>query len=111
MPYIAAPDDSGWGKNNDYLISAVHARSLPGVICEVHGAWATIGLNYPTVDIALIDSRVGTLPANPVSVDDYRDLAAQIEPITGPERPLAPGARLGPLLGTAQGMLGDFAWV
>jgi len=111
MPYIAEPDDAGWGKDNEYLISAVHSRGLPGVICRVHGVWATTGLNYPTVDIALIDSRIGRLPTNPVSVDDYRALAAQIEPVIGPERPLSPGANLGPLLGTAQGLFGDFAWV
>jgi uncharacterized double-CXXCG motif protein len=111
MPYIAKPDDAGWGKDNDYLISAVHARKLPGVICGVHGAWATTGLNYPTVDIALIDSRVGRLPASPISIDDYRSLVAQIEPVIGSQRFLKPGANLGPLHGTARGSLGDFAWV
>jgi len=58
----------------------------------------------------MIDSRVGRLPTNPISIDDDRTLAAQIEPIIGPERPLRPGANLGPLLGTARGLLGDFAW-
>jgi len=111
MPYMAMPDDAGWGKDNEYLISAVHVRKLPGVICSVHGVWATTGLNYPTVDIELIDSRIGRLPASPISVDDFRALVARIEPITGPKRPLSPGANLGPLLGTARGLLGDFAWV
>jgi hypothetical protein len=32
MPYLAEPDDKGWGKEQDYLIDAVHARGLPGVI-------------------------------------------------------------------------------
>ena len=111
MPYVAMPDDAGWGKDNEYLISAAHARMLPGLVCGVHGVWATTGLNYPTVDIELIDSRIGRLPADPISVDDYRALVARITPITGPERPLGPGANLGPLVGTARGLLGDFAWV
>ena len=59
MPYFAEPDDKGWGKEHDYLINAAHARGLPGVICPLEGAWATTGINYPTVDVALIDSRVG----------------------------------------------------
>jgi uncharacterized double-CXXCG motif protein len=111
MPYIAKPDDAGWGKDNDYLILAVRARSLPGMVCGVHGVWATTGLNYPTVDIALIDSQIGRLPVNPISVDDYRALVAQLEPIIGPERLLNPGVNLGPLRGTARGLLGDFAWI
>jgi len=111
MPYLAEPDDNGWGKEHDYLIDAVHTRRLPGVICPLEGPWTTIGLQYPTVDIELIESRVGRLPADPISVDDYRALVAQIEPITGQERPLGPGAQFGPLLGMARGSLGDFAWV
>ena len=111
MPYVAKPDDDGWGRENDYLISAVHARRLPGVICPLDGAWAGTGINYPTVDVALIDSRVGELPAHPIPIADYKALAAKIEPITGPERLLQPGANLGPLHGTARGLLGDFAWV
>jgi len=111
MPYLAKPDDNGWGKEHDYLISAVHARKLPGVICPLEGAWATTGINYPTVDVALIDSRVGELPAHPIPIEGYRALVARIEPITGPERRLRPGANLGPLCGTACGLLGDFAWV
>ena len=108
MPYLAEPDDNGWGKEHDYLIDAVHTRRLPGVICPLEGPWTTIGLQYPTVDIELIESRVGRLPAAPISVDDYRALVAQIEPITGQERPLGPGAQFGPLLGMARGSLGDF---
>jgi uncharacterized double-CXXCG motif protein len=111
MPYIASPDDAGWGKDNDYLIPAAHARALPGVIYPVEGRWATTGLQYPAVDIEMLDARVGRLPADPISLDDYRALVAQIEPITGPERLLEPGANFGPLLGTAKGLLGDFAWV
>ena len=111
MPYVAKPDDKGWGKENDYLISAVHARGLPGAICRFDGIWATTGINYPTADVALIDSRVGELPTHPVSAEDYRALAAKIEPIIGSERLLQPGANLGPLRGTAHGPLGDFAWV
>ena len=67
MPYFAEPDDKGWGKEHDYLINAAHARGLPGVICPLEGAWATTGINYPTVDVALIDSRVGELPVHPYS--------------------------------------------
>lgn len=110
MPYVAKPDDKGWGKNNDYLISAAHARGLPGVICPLEGAWATTGISYPTVDVALLDSRVGELPAHPVSIEDYRALVARIEHITGPDRPLRPGANFGPLHGTARGSLGAFVW-
>jgi len=111
MPYLAKPDENGWGKEHDYLISAVHARRLPGVNCPLEGAWATTGINYPTLDVALIDSRVGELPAHPIPIEDYKALVARIEPIAGPERPLRPGANLGPLRGTARGLVGDFAWV
>lgn len=111
MPYVAKPDDSGWGKEHDYIIDAVHARGLPGVICPLEGAWAITGINYPTVDVALIDSRVGELPVHPIPIEDYRDLVVKIEPITGPERPLRPGTNFGPLRGTMRGLLGDFAWV
>lgn len=111
MPYLAEPDDKGWGKEHEYLINAAHARGLPGVICPVEGRWATTGLQYPTLDIELMDSRIGRLPDDPISVDDYRALVAEIEPITGPERPLGPGAQFGPLIGTARGSLSDFAWL
>jgi len=111
MPYFAEPDDKGWGKEHDYLVNAAHARGLPGVICPVEGAWATTGFNYPTVDVTLIDSRVGEMPGHPIPIEDYKDLVAKIEPITGPERPLRPGANFGPLRGTARGLLGDFAWM
>src|SRR5262249_12664996 len=50
-------------------------------------------------------------PDHPIPIEDYRDLLAKIEPITGPKRPLRPGANFGPLQGTARGLLGDFAWV
>jgi hypothetical protein len=61
MPYLVEPDDKGWGKAHDDLIDAAHIRGLPGVICPLEGPWTTMGLQYPTVDIELIESRVGEI--------------------------------------------------
>lgn len=119
MPSIARRDDAGWGKDNDCDIVATHARKLPGVICPVEQQGRCASRSFDEISnqhlisgglasywvlphpSELVDLRVGTLPFGAISVDDYRALVAQSEPLTGPERLLRPSTNFGPLRGTA----------
>lgn len=104
------PDDSGWGKTHSYLIEAVPAVSLPGVSCPVCGAWATTGIQYPSVDASLVSSKLTNVPRTPVPLEEFDKMVRILRPILGVSRPVEPGASFGPLRGVATGRLGDFAW-
>lgn len=102
------PDRAGWAKLNS--IEATHAHKLPGVRCPSCGVWAMTGVIYPCVDESALTNK--PLPSlSPLSVDQFRTLAADLESLLGSERPIMPGTDLGPLRGRATGRFGDFAWV
>lgn len=109
--YELRPYDAGWGMFNDYKIDAVHFRHVPGVRCPLCGAWGMTGSIYPSVGTATLNTL--SLPAEPypVSPKEFKTLAATVEAVLGPDRPVQPGTNLGVLRGTVRGRLGDFAWV
>lgn len=109
--YNIGPDDMGWGKINDPNIEATHSRKLPGVQCPICGAWATTGIIYPSVDISLLGKMLMSSKQWPIPLEEFKKLATDIQSIIGAERPIEPGADLGPLRGKANGKFGDFAWV
>lgn len=82
-------------------IEATHAHKLPGVRCPNCGAWAKTGVIYPCVDESALNEK--SLPSVPLSVDQFRSLAAELKPVLGSERPVFPGTGLGPLRGRAKG--------
>lgn len=101
------PDDSKWAKLNS--IEATHAHKVPGVRCPSCGVWARTGAIYPCINESVLNEK--SLPSDPVSVEEFRKLAANLDAVLGPERPVFPGTDLGPLRGRAKGTFGDFAWV
>jgi len=101
------PDRVGWAKLNS--IEATHAHKLPGVRCPNCGVWAITGMLYPCVDESALTNKSPS--SAPLSVAQFRSLAADLKPVLGSERPIAPGTALGPLRGRATGTFGDFAWV
>lgn len=101
------PDRVNWAKKN--YIEATHAYKLPGVRCPSCGVWSMTGVIYPYVDESQLGSKL--LPSAPVSVDQFKSLAADLGAALGFGRPVLPGTDLGPLRGRANGTFGDFAWV
>lgn len=101
------PDQAGWGKLNS--IEATHTHTVPGMRCPTCGAWATTGVIYPCINESALGERF--LPSAPVTVEEFRKIAADLEAVLGSDRPISPGTDLGHLRGSAKGNFGDFAWV
>ncbi|MDQ4123221.1 MAG: double-CXXCG motif protein [Acidobacteriota bacterium] len=97
-------------KNAGY-IDAGHKWGLPGVICPVcKSTWSTVGLEYPTVDLANVaDEELYREPrAEPLNV--YKKLQQRIQEAFPRLSLLEPGAEFGPLVGKAVGRLDGFVW-
>lgn len=106
------PDDAHGGKHQQYEINASHTWGLPGIRCSVCGVtWATTGVAYPAVDLAILPSPDQYGGLEPVTVEEFQELRAPIIRLLGASVALPPGTDLGPLVGKAWGKFGDFAWV
>jgi uncharacterized double-CXXCG motif protein len=97
--------------NYDAYIEAEHRWGLPGVNCRACGeTWGTTGISYPTVELA------GKLDAKdyesrwPVDWDEFVRLRARIQPLLPRDAMAPPGTTLGPLVGRAEGRMGDIVW-
>jgi uncharacterized double-CXXCG motif protein len=111
LAYELKPDDKGWGMLYTYEIDAIHLRHVPGIRCPICGAWGMTGSIYPSVDAATLNTLFLPEEPYPISLEEFKTLAATVEAVLGPDRPVQPGTHLGVLRGTARGRIGDFAWV
>jgi uncharacterized double-CXXCG motif protein len=93
------------------LGNAKHRWGLPGVepcsLCRAGGA--IVGLQYPCVDLsALPASELAKLTDSwPVPFEEFLRLRELVRPWAPKDALLEPGARLGPLEGTASGQFGQ----
>lgn len=99
-------EDKGWRETNKVEIEAVRPFKIPGIRCPSCGVWATTGIIYPSAHLP--SSR--HLSSEPLSVDEFKTLAARIQPLLNHPGPLKPGTDLGPLRGKAKGNFGDIVW-
>lgn len=102
--YLLKPP-SNWGQ--DGFVNAAHTAYIPGVSCPVCGVWATTGVEYPTVDPPS-DVRI---PLGFLDIERHRVLMDQISRLCVPGRHCPPGTKLGPLVGTAEGVLHSIEWI
>jgi uncharacterized double-CXXCG motif protein len=108
--FLIAPDDQ-WEAANASHIDAAHRCSMPGLKCPVCGAWATTGIQYPTVECATLQRRIGKrLEPWPVDQQTFSLLEQMISPLLASGQALSPGTKFGPLRGTASGQIGVFVW-
>lgn len=104
-------DRNGWGKDRGYDIDASHKWGLPGVKCSVCGrTWSARGVSYPTVDLSVLPSVERFKDLWPVAEDELEELRSVVRPLVPTGAYLPPGTNFGPLIGWAQGELGDFTW-
>lgn len=71
-----------------------------------------IGPAYPAIDLSRLPSAEQYRHHGPVPLDEFERLRRPILPLLSDSSdPPAPGTEFGPLVGTARGTFGDFAWV
>ncbi|GHG89976.1 double-CXXCG motif protein [Comamonas sp. JC664] len=91
--------------------NAVHKWSLPGVKCSDCGAtWSSWGCHYPCVDLSPLPERAEFERARPEPFPEFARLRERVRPLAPANALLPPGAAFGPLVGTASGEFGPFAW-
>jgi uncharacterized double-CXXCG motif protein len=105
------PDDANWGKHYRYYINAAHRWKLPGVRCPSCGRWATVGLDYPAVDLSSLPSEPRYRHARSVELEEYEELKQHVLTLLPGDAVVAPGTEFGPLVGKAWGTFGAFAWL
>ncbi|MFP2929662.1 double-CXXCG motif protein [Pyxidicoccus sp. 3LG] len=89
-----------------------HKWKLPGVNCHTCGAtWANVGHEYPSIDLSGLAEQKELLKARPEPFAEFARLRELVRPLAPPNAELPPGARFGPLVGTAFGKLPAFAWI
>ena len=94
-------------------VDAAHKWCLPGVICTRCGStWATVGLEYPAVDLSSLPNEQTYRRPWPVPFNEFVRLCRQVAELMEREALLRPGADIGPLVGKRKGrFVADFAWV
>ena len=112
---LIQPDEDDLGFR--YWVGLQESALVPPLDCPSCGEVKPWGFNYPTLDLASLPKDVvrklhlrhaGEL--EPMTLDDYRALEAQLAPVLGPDRPLSPMTSLGALRGSAEGKFRDFCW-
>lgn len=108
---VTTPDDE-FRPTPTYSIEARHRWALPGVDCPVCGeTWSNVGLSYPAFDLSSLPNVKQYEKARAVPLDVWNRLREAVKPVVPAGTLLEPGATFGPLVGTAQGQFGDFAWL
>lgn len=103
--------DEDWTEYTGDLSNAANKWGLPGVepcvACGMGGGWA--GIEYPCVDLSALPARElkKLLDPWPVPFDEFARLRELVRPLAPKGAALEPGARLGPLVGTASGSFGQ----
>ncbi|WPB82442.1 double-CXXCG motif protein [Archangium violaceum] len=94
-------------RNSKYTgsLSATHKwGSLPGLRCPECGAtWAGGMTAYPGVDLSSLSERGAYEKPRPEPFDEFVRLRELVRPLVPPGAQLLPGAKFGPLVGTATG--------
>ncbi|WP_257461723.1 SitI6 family double-CXXCG motif immunity protein [Archangium lipolyticum] len=85
-------------------LQATHKWRLPGVSCPECGAtWAGSATSFPNADLSsLPDEREFKVP-RPEPFDEFVRLRELVRPLVPSGAQLLPGAKFGPLVGTATG--------
>jgi uncharacterized double-CXXCG motif protein len=92
--------------------NAAHQWGLPGVHCPACGVtWGDAGHDYPAVDLSHLQERRAFETARPEPFHEFVRLRELVRPLAPPNSKLPPGTHFGPLVGTAQGNFGPFAWL
>ncbi|NVJ20967.1 MULTISPECIES: double-CXXCG motif protein [Myxococcus] len=79
---------------------------LPGAVCPTcHGEWATLGLDYPTVDLTALPSEREYRKARQTMWEEYARLRDGVVPLLPAGALVEPALGLGPLVGRARGNL------
>jgi len=100
-----------------YRFQGTHALSLMGVDCPKCGCWSATGVEYPSVDPSNIEAIVpdchiyGSASSVPMSIETFQTIREKLARVAGPDRPVKPGTRFGPLKATTAGTLPDFIWL
>ncbi len=90
---------------------AAHKWGLPGVQCHDCGAtWSSWGHHYPGVDLSLLPEHREFEKARPEPFPEFARLREQVRPLAPAHATLPPGTGFGPLVGSASGTFGPFAW-
>ncbi|WP_257462519.1 SitI6 family double-CXXCG motif immunity protein [Archangium lipolyticum] len=91
-------------------LDAGHRWGLPGVKekCPACGAsGGVVGLHYPCVDVSGLPESAKFDEAWPVSLAEFDRLRELVRPLAPKGTPLEPGAKFGPVEGTATGYFGQ----
>lgn len=97
---LRAPRQSQYTGN----LNATHKWRLPGVRCPECGAtWAGSATGYPSVDLSSHPEEKEFKKPRPEPFDEFVRLRELIRPLAPPGAQLLPGAKFGPLVGTATG--------
>lgn len=84
--------------------NASHRWRLPGVHCpECRATWAGSATGYPSVDLSSLPERLEFERPRPEPWEEFVRLRELVRPIVPPGAQLRPGAKFGPLAGTATG--------
>jgi uncharacterized double-CXXCG motif protein len=90
---------------------AAHRWGLPGVKCHDCGAtWSSWGHHYPAMDLSSLPVHRELERARPEPFAEFARLREQVRPLAPASAALPPGATFGPLVGSASGTFGPFAW-
>ena len=94
-------------------INAAHKWGLPGLAgCPGCGeTWASAGHQYPAVDLSVLPGQDAFLKARPEPFAEFTRLRESVRPLAPTGALLPPGTTFGPLVGTASGRFGPFAWL
>jgi hypothetical protein len=108
--YLIKPN-AGWERHHAPELEAAHSAALPSMICDRCGAWALTGIQYPSIDVIALQREFGRLEPSAVSLAEFSTLKLRVAHFFAPEQEILPGAGLGPIIGKARGVFGDFAWL
>ena len=104
-------DRAVWPRFNGSL-DAAHRWGLPGVRCSAcDSAWSHPGHDYPAVDLSQLPERGEFERARPEPFPEFARLRELVRPLAPPNAQLPPGTKFGPMVGTASGKFGPFAWL
>lgn len=98
--WVQFPEQSRYTGN----LNASHKWGLSGAHCPECGAIsAGSATGYPSVDLSTLPEREKFVNARPTSYDEFVRLRELVRPLVPPGAQLKPGAKFGPLVGTATG--------
>jgi len=113
--YDIGEDLDSWGKSHRYNLKAEHKWQLPMVYCSLchqENGWPEFA--YPSVDCSQLPNELAfkkRIKAKTVDLLEMAVLQKQLEPLMPRGIIPRPFAQLGPLVGTASGLHGDFTWL